>query len=119
MVVVYDRPLTDVELANYDYSMREYEKAASSYGATLEAATRGMASIGTILLPEPDLLLQPGSGAGFLFRNGPKPGSRNRGCVRLSQRMMGTDPDQGQTAFFRSQKSPGAFAIRSVPGAHA
>lgn len=50
LVVVYDRPLTDIELAYYDYAMREYEKLAGSpLGLTFADATGFRAAISTAL----------------------------------------------------------------------
>ena len=54
LVVVYDRPLTDVEFAALDFQMREYEKPESDFGPlnhvqdyTFEAATGGRATLTT------------------------------------------------------------------------
>jgi hypothetical protein len=50
LIVVYDRPLSDVELAYYDYPMREYEMASSSFHAvTFEEATGGLAAMSTLV----------------------------------------------------------------------
>jgi hypothetical protein len=54
LLVIFDRVLTDTELAYYDAAMREYEKATSAYGLTFAAATGDRA---TIALPEPGGLL--------------------------------------------------------------
>jgi len=48
-VVAYDRPLSDVELAYYDYAMREYEKQTSGLGMTFAQATGGRATISAAL----------------------------------------------------------------------
>ncbi|MFV1980644.1 MAG: T9SS type A sorting domain-containing protein [Rhodothermia bacterium] len=54
LVVVYDRPLTDVEFAALDFQMREYEKSMSDFGPlshtpdhTFEDATGGRATLET------------------------------------------------------------------------
>ena len=57
--MIFDRVLTDTELAYYDTAMREYEKATSAHGLTFAAATGGRA---TIALPEPGGLLGLASG---------------------------------------------------------
>ncbi len=49
MVVVYDRPLSDVELAYYDFAMQEYEKESSALGMTFAAATGDRGTITTAL----------------------------------------------------------------------
>jgi hypothetical protein len=59
LVVIFDRVLTDTELAYYDTAMREYEQATSAHGLTFAAATGGRA---TIALPEPGGVLGLASG---------------------------------------------------------
>ena len=50
VIVVYDRLLTDIELAYYDYIMREYEKSSgSTLGLTFAEATGGRATLDTAL----------------------------------------------------------------------
>jgi len=49
MVVAYDRPLNGIELAYYDYAMREYQKESSVLGVTFAEATGHRASISTAL----------------------------------------------------------------------
>ena len=49
MVVVYDRLLSDVELAYYDYAMQEYQKISSTFGLTFADATGQRATISTAL----------------------------------------------------------------------
>jgi len=59
LVVIFDRVLTNTELAYYDIAMREYEKSTSTQGLTFTAAAGGRA---TIYLPEPGGLLGLASG---------------------------------------------------------
>ena len=50
LIVAYDRLLTPVELAYYDYAMREYEKPESAFhGLTFEDCTGGLATLETRL----------------------------------------------------------------------
>jgi hypothetical protein len=48
-IVPYDRPLTPVEMAFFDYRMREYEKRSSDYGMTFQEAARGYGTMTTKL----------------------------------------------------------------------
>ncbi len=51
LIVVHDRPLTDIEFAYYDYFMREYEKSISTFlsAPTFQAATGGRATMTTLI----------------------------------------------------------------------
>lgn len=50
LIVAYDRPLTDVELAYYDHAMREYQRPLDSpLGLTFAEATGGRAAVSTSL----------------------------------------------------------------------
>ena len=68
LIVPYDRPLTPVEFAYFDFVMREYEKSESSYEPTFEYATGGRATMTTRLHfegvgmenPEPSPVAQAG-----------------------------------------------------------
>jgi hypothetical protein len=64
LIVAYDRQLTGVEFAYFDFLMRQYEQPLPSYRTSFEKATGGRASMSTRLaspppLPSPVQLLSP------------------------------------------------------------
>jgi hypothetical protein len=78
LIVVYDRPLTNVEFAYYDYFMREYEKSSSTSltAPTFQAATGGRATMSTRISGVPSFVEQLNSDIHLpyaLYQNYPNP----------------------------------------------